>query len=313
MRVPLSWLRDFAPFGAATDDAAVDRLSAALVGAGPRRRGRRAGGRGPRRRGRGPGPRDPAAPRRRQGAAGRRRSRRRRASCRSCAGPSTSAPATWWPLAPVGATLPNGMEIGRRKVRGQWSDGHAVLGRRAEAGHRPRRDHGHRRDRRRRSGHAARRTPSASAPTWCSTSTSPPTGPTPCRWPAWPATWPPTTGCRSPSRSRRPCPTDGETRGHGRRRLARPLSPVHGRRRRGRHRRAVADLAGQPADEGRHAADQQRGRRLQLRDARAGPAQPPLRPRPPARAGPLGAAGPARRDASSPSTTWPARSAPATA
>src|SRR5205085_7934450 len=27
------------------------------------------------------------------------------------------------PLAPVGARLPGGMEIGRRKVRGQWSNG----------------------------------------------------------------------------------------------------------------------------------------------------------------------------------------------
>ena len=42
-----------------------------------------------------------------------------------------------------------------------------------------------------------------------------------------------------------------------------------------------------------HALDQQRGRRLQLRDARAGPAQPPLRPGQGGRAGASGCAGPA--------------------
>ena len=52
-----------------------------------------------------------------------------------------------------------------------------------------------------------------------------------------------------------------------------------------------------------HAPDQQRGRRLQLRDARAGPAQPHLRPGQAPRRRPAGALGPGRRDASSPSTT----------
>ena len=49
-----------------------------------------------------------------------------------------------------------------------------------------------------------------------------------------------------------------------------------------------------------HAADQQRGRRLELRDARAGPAQPPLRPGPAAGRRPAGAPGPRRRDARDP-------------
>ena len=52
-------------------------------------------------------------------------------------------------------------------------------------------------------------------------------------------------------------------------------------------------VAGPPPGPGRHAADQQRGRRLQLRDARAGPAHPPLRPRPPGRGRAAGAPGPA--------------------
>ena len=43
-------------------------------------------------------------------------------------------------------------------------------------------------------------------------------------------------------------------------------------------------VARPPPDAGRHAPDQQRGRRLQLRDARTRPAHPPLRPRPAGRA-----------------------------
>ena len=53
----------------------------------------------------------------------------------------------------------------------------------------------------------------------------------------------------------------------------------------------------------RHAPDQQRRRRLQLRDARAGPAQPHLRPRQGRRAARCGCAGPARARPSAPSTT----------
>ena len=99
------------------------------------------------------------------------------------------------PLATVGTTMPNGMEIGRRKLRGEWSNGMLCSRPRAGARRRPRR-------------HprscppacrSARRSPrrSASSPTSSTTSRSTPTGPTPCRWPAWPATWPPASACRS--------------------------------------------------------------------------------------------------------------------
>ena len=68
-------------------------------------------------------------------------------------------------------------------------------------------------------------------------------------------------------------------------------------------------LAGPPADPGRDAADQQRGRRLQLRDARARPAHPPLRPRPAGRRRPAGPAGRGRgRRVVPPSTASSARS-----
>ena len=57
-----------------------------------------------------------------------------------------------------------------------------------------------------------------------------------------------------------------------------------------------------------HAADQQRRRRLQLRDARAGPAQPHLRPGQGAPAARSGSAGPATARRSPPSTASSARS-----
>ena len=71
---------------------------------------------------------------------------------------------------------------------------------------------------------------------------------------------------------------------------------------------AVARLAGPTTDPGRDAAHQQRGRRVQLRDARARPAHPPLRPRPAGRSRPGRPAGAAGGDAWSPSTGWSARS-----
>ena len=64
----------------------------------------------------------------------------------------------------------------------------------------------------------------------------------------------------------------------GRDHRRRPLRAVHVDRAVGRGRRAVGAVDGRAPDGGRHAADQQRRRRQQLRDARARPAQPPLRP-----------------------------------
>ena len=62
----------------------------------------------------------------------------------------------------------------------------------------------------------------------------------------------------------------------------------------------------------RHAVDQQRGRRVELRDARAGPAQPPLRPGQGGRPRVPGPAGPRRRAAHHPRRGRAARSPPTT-
>ncbi len=105
------------------------------------------------------------------------------------------------PLATVGTIMPNGMEIGRRKLRGEWSNGMLCSARELGLGDRPRR-HPHPAGRaarrypvRRGDGHRVRRR--------STTSRSTPTGPTPCRWPAWPATWRPGWACRSRCPSRR--------------------------------------------------------------------------------------------------------------
>tara|TARA_B100001079_G_scaffold208271_1_gene182185 strand:+ start:578 stop:1207 length:630 start_codon:yes stop_codon:yes gene_type:complete len=90
------------------------------------------------------------------------------------------------PLATLGTTMPNGMEIARRKMRGEWSNGMLcaadeiglgtdgegilVLGTDHELG-RPLAE-------------ALELRPTCST-TWRSTRT----GPTPCRWPGWPETW----------------------------------------------------------------------------------------------------------------------------
>ena len=74
----------------------------------------------------------------------------------------------------------------------------------------------------------------------------------------------------------------GRDRGRG------GLRPLPGPGPAGRDHRAVTDLAGQPHHPGGHAPHQQRGRRLELRDARAGPPQPRLRPRHGGRRSPAG-------------------------
>src|SRR3954469_6986719 len=101
------------------------------------------------------------------------------------------------PLARTGTTLPNGLTIERRQVRGQWSEGMLCS--------------------------AAPTTTAASScspwmpnpaypcarpwpwnPTSSSTSTSRRTVPTPCRWPESHVIWPPSCGYRSRSPTYRP-------------------------------------------------------------------------------------------------------------
>ena len=118
MKVPLSWLRDFAPFGDDVDDLASSLSELGLVVEGVERVGEGldgvivarvvatsvhpdadkvqlvevdAGDGGP----------------------------TRQIVC----GAFNFGPGDLVPLATIGARLPNGMEIARRKVRGQWSEG----------------------------------------------------------------------------------------------------------------------------------------------------------------------------------------------
>ena len=122
MRVPLSWLRDFAPFDPATDDVAVDGLAAALSGLGLVVEGvERVGD----------GLEDvvvarvletrahPDADKVQLVDVARGGGQRLQVVC----GAFNFGAGDLVALAPVGAKLPNGMEIGRRKVRGQWSEG----------------------------------------------------------------------------------------------------------------------------------------------------------------------------------------------
>ena len=190
-------------------------------------------------------------------------------------------------------------------MRGEWSNGMLCSRRRARAARAGRARTGcwSCRPGLAAPGHAARGGPRAASRTWSSTSTSRPTGPTPCAWPAWPGTWPP------------PWASRGHARYEPRRAACRP------RRRDRRWSRVEAgDLCprftatvlegvpdgpvpgvdGPPPDAGRDAADQRRGRRVQLRDARPRPAQPRLRPRPARRRWAAHPAGPARRAAGDP-------------
>ena len=154
---------------------------------------------------------------------------------------------------------------------------------------------------------AAPGTPLAEAlgmcPTCCGTSRSTPTGPTPCRSPAWPATWPPRSTC--PSRCRRPTvtPTGAAGRRGGRRRDRRPR-PVRPLRRLGAPQRLDRHLARAGCSGGSPPSacgpinalvDISNYVMLEL-----GPAQPPLRPRPGAGRRPRRAPGPRRRAARHP-------------
>ena len=101
---------------------------------------------------------------------------------------------------------------------------------------------------------------------------------------AWPATWPPACGVPfARARRRRSTPAGAAPRSAPVEIVApRPVRSLHVARCssgvRGRARRRRGWPSGSTA--AGHAPDQQRGRRLELRDARAGPAQPRLRPRP---------------------------------
>ena len=211
MRVPLSWLRDFAPFEGDPPTLADDPRRPR-----PRRRGGRAGGEGPRgrRAWRGssrstpsPGPTDPAG-----------RGRRRAASrSRWCAGRGTSPSVTSSPSPRWARCCPGDFEIARRKMKGVVVERDAVLGARARAVRGPRGDPRAGRRRRRATGPGRRAsassTRSGSRPTSSSTSPSRPTVPTPGAWPGSPATWPPRCACPSPCPTRPSRPDAGDAGG----------------------------------------------------------------------------------------------------
>ena len=159
--------------------------------------------------------------------------------------------------------------------------GHAVLGRANSASATTTRASSSCRRTRRSVCRTAR--PSASRPSWCSTSTSPGTGPTAGVISGPPATSRPTWA--SPWRRHRRRSTPRVT-------LGRPSvdlvdgerwPAVHHGGAVGRSGGSVTAMDGTTARRSRHAIDQQRGRREQLRDARAQPTQPRLRPRHPRR------------------------------
>ena len=274
MKVLLSWLRDFAPFEG--DPVALGEEMSDLGMAG---RGAGADRRGPRRHRRRPGARDCA---RIEGAnkiqlvivdAG--DGEPLEVGC----GAFNMSAGDLVPLATVGTVMPNGMEIGRRKMAGRrgrtgcsapprelgLGDDHEGIfllpdGPRARARRSPRRW--------------------ASSPTSSTTSRSTRTGPTPCRWPAWPATW--RRGSRLPFTLPDPKPaTVPADRVGGV--TVEILDPDRCGRFEARVLRGVTVGPGDPKLASRlallgHALDQQRRRRVELRDARARPAEPPLRP-----------------------------------
>ncbi len=199
------------------------------------------------------------------------------------------------PLATLGTTMPNGMGIERRKMRGEWSNG--MLCSATEIGlgddsegililspaltRRPAADRGARPHR-----GLAVRPRGERQPPRCTVRGRGGPGPG-----------------RPAGRRLRAAGVDGADRRRGERGRGlggdrrpgclRPL-PRQGHPRRGD--RPLAGLAGQPHHPGGHAPDQQRGRHLQLRDAGARSPEPRLRPGSRHRGAPTGPLRPGRRD-----------------
>ena len=218
-----------------------------------------------------------------------------------CCGAFNMAVGDLVPLATVGTTMPGGMEIGRRKLRGQWSNGMLCSQPRAGPGRRPRRHPRPRR--RRRPGHAAGRRARRRA----RRALGPRGQPQPARRHVGrrarprPGRRASTCPSRCPSPEVTPTGAAGRRGGHGRDRRPRPVRPLRrlGAPRRRRSARRPDWMQRRLLAPG-HAADQRAGRHLELRDARARPAEPPLRPRPGAGRRPACPPGPRRRDAGHP-------------
>ena len=196
MRAPLSWLRDYAPL-----EAGRDRAGRRPIGLGPGRRRRRRGRRRTRRRRGRPGPGHPGPSQ---------AERIRLVDVDAGDGDTLQIVCGAWnfavgdlvPLAPVGCGAARADLISPGARCGASGPTACCARRPSWACPTP---EGRRRaadpaGRAGRAGHAAGRGPRICTPTWCSTSTSAPTGPMRCAWPAWPGTWLP------PWASRGPCP-----------------------------------------------------------------------------------------------------------
>ena len=193
-----------------------------------------------------------------------------------CCGAFNMAVGDLVPLATLGTVMPGGLEIARRQMRGEWSNGMLCSADRAR-GRGGRRRHPHPSDP---ASAWANRWPTRSAPRpmCCSTSTSRATAPTPSRWPAWHEIWRPSSACRSRTASR--CSPNSTRRPRNARRSrsgprtsasgsvpgCSTTSPSVSRRRGWRPASTAAGMR----------SDQLHRRHLELRDARAGAAQPHL-------------------------------------
>ena len=214
--------------------------------------------------------------------------------CRSCCGAFNMAAGDLVPLATLGTTMPErhgdrSPQDARRVV-----ERHAVLGARARPRRRPRR-HPDPAARPRRSArpvfdalghHARRRVRPRHHPQPARRLVAPGRGPRPGR---------PASACPSPTRRPAIAPAVARERGAPVVIDAPDLCgrfTVHRAHRRAASAPSAAWMAERLTPR-RHAPHQQRGRRVELRDARAGPAQPPLRPGQAARRRLPGAPGPA--------------------